>query len=122
MVLMIQRKKPMALKLAYKATKQVFILHYFISTSWIIKTDKLKTVINRLNTTDEEEFLFDMKQLDWHDATFAGIECLRYSINDTMDSLPYAKKRYRKLKILHYITVTIISMVVFFFLFKIICS
>ncbi|XP_026674377.1 fatty acyl-CoA reductase wat-like, partial [Ceratina calcarata] len=66
-VLMIQRKKPKALKIVSKATVQFRALYYFISTSWIIKADKLKSVVNRMNATDLEEFSFDMTLIDWAD-------------------------------------------------------
>ncbi|XP_026668215.1 fatty acyl-CoA reductase wat-like [Ceratina calcarata] len=65
-VLMIQRKKPTALKIASKATVQFRALYYFISTSWVIKADKLKSVLNRMDATDLEEFSFDMTLIDWN--------------------------------------------------------
>ncbi|XP_026671170.1 fatty acyl-CoA reductase wat-like, partial [Ceratina calcarata] len=106
--LLSQRKKPKAVNIIFKLTKQIKVLNYFMNTSWVIKSDKVKSIVSRMNATDLDEFLFDLNLLDWSFVTDAVVLYTRKAVKDPMETIPYAQKRLEKLKILHYSTITLI--------------
>ncbi|XP_026668666.1 fatty acyl-CoA reductase wat-like [Ceratina calcarata] len=119
-VLMIQSKKPKALKVVSKATVQVRALYYFISTSWIITADKLKSVMNRMDVTDLEEFSFDMTLIDWVEVSEVLALNARKIVKGPIEAIPDASRRFQKLEVLDYTIVTLLWTLAFFFLFRII--
>ncbi|XP_017765342.1 PREDICTED: fatty acyl-CoA reductase 1-like, partial [Eufriesea mexicana] len=63
---LLRGKKPVLTRILVNVTKNYRLLSYFASSKWVIKTDKLKEIQNRMNKDDLEEFPCDLGSVDWY--------------------------------------------------------
>ncbi|CAL7948513.1 unnamed protein product [Xylocopa violacea] len=113
--LIMKRKSPMGTKLLLAIGKNHDVLQRFMNGDWTIKADKVKRLQRRMNAADSEQFPIDLSIIKWHDEIGEGlrISC-RELLKDPAETLPAARRKYQRLKILHY---TIYSIVVILFLY-----
>ncbi|XP_017793591.1 PREDICTED: fatty acyl-CoA reductase 1-like [Habropoda laboriosa] len=121
-VLLAQRKTPMAISAVWRVTKFSRILSHFISSSWIIKSDNLKDVQTRMNAADLKEFPFDLNVVDWYRLIESALLGFRSMLHDTPESLPAAKRKYQRLMIIHYIICGLLVLLLLYFLYRTMCS
>lgn len=74
----------------------------------------------KLDNVDKELFFFDMDAISWEDVSKKQIRGLRtYLLKDSPDTIPYARKRGRVLKAVHYIVVYSIYAILLWILYSI---
>ncbi|CAL7948510.1 unnamed protein product [Xylocopa violacea] len=111
----IRRKRPLAVKALSVLTKNYVTLFHWIVGNWTIKADKLKGVLNYMNAADLKEFPFDLKSVDWLRYTSSYTLPIRQILHDPLETIPAAKKKYQRLRVLHY---TICGLLIFFTIFS----
>ncbi|KOC58593.1 Putative fatty acyl-CoA reductase [Habropoda laboriosa] len=121
-VLVALRKKPLGISAVWKVTKNLRVLSRFTTTSWIIKSDNIRDVQTRMNAADLKEFPFDLKTVDWFRFLDAYTQVFLQMSKETPESLPAARKKYRRLMILHYTICSFLVFFLFFFLFRAMCN
>ncbi|CAL7948512.1 unnamed protein product [Xylocopa violacea] len=114
LILVIQGKKPLAVKMLLLLGKNYDALFRFINGNWVIKADKLKGVLNYMNAADLKEFPFDLKAVDWYRLSLLSMLPIREILHDPLETIPAAKRKYQRLRLLHY---TVCGLFIFFMLF-----
>lgn len=113
-------RKPMLLDTYKKINKFGNVIHYFSSRQWRFKNDNVLKLWKKMNSVDQQNFCFHMSTINWDDYFFLHARGLRtYMLNDPLDTLKEARKRYFKMRIAHYTVITVasllfLSMLVFF--------
>ncbi|XP_076749568.1 fatty acyl-CoA reductase 1-like [Xylocopa sonorina] len=98
LILVIWRKKPLAVKMLLLVGKNYDALYRFINGGWIIRTDKLKSIQNYMNAADLKEFPFDLKTVDWFRICSLYEIAIRQFLHDPLETIPAARRKYQKLK------------------------
>ncbi|XP_029042874.1 fatty acyl-CoA reductase 1 [Osmia bicornis bicornis] len=111
------------LKLVVKFTKYITTLDHFTNFNWVVEVENTQNILIYMNSTDYKEFPFDLGRLDWNKCSrhyFLGIK--RNLLNEPLDQISAARKRFQRLKILHYTVSIIFLLSVVFITYKIICN
>ena len=104
-----------------KATHYLDKIDYYGNGAWQIYVPESLKVIDRLNPLDREIFYCDIRDIDWECYCFIIWRGLRYyilkeDINDKKSSI----RRYRLLCCMHYGTIAIFCLVVYYYLSRLI--
>ncbi|CAL7948511.1 unnamed protein product [Xylocopa violacea] len=112
-------KKPLAVNMLLVLGRNFGALYYFMNENWIIKTDKLKGVLNYMNAADLKEFPFDLKAFDWFAYCKLSVLCVRLLLHDPLETVPAARRKYQRLRILHYTVCGLFILFMLIFLYRI---
>ncbi|XP_014479570.1 PREDICTED: putative fatty acyl-CoA reductase CG5065 [Dinoponera quadriceps] len=103
-------RKPMLVKSYKKLDKFINVVTYFTIRQWQFRNDAVLKLWSRLNLADRKMFNFNVQDLSWKEFTVNMVFGLRlYLLKDTEDTIEQARIRYRKMKIVHYTIITIVS-------------
>lgn len=112
-VLFLSGRKPMLLKTYKKINKFSSVISYFSSQQWRFSNDAVVKLWNRMNPTDQQIFNFDIDNLNWDTYLRQMIPGLRvYIMKDPLNTVDQGQTKYRKLKIMHYTLLTVITVLV----------
>ncbi|XP_065170715.1 fatty acyl-CoA reductase wat-like [Atheta coriaria] len=79
---------------------------YFSTRQWKFCNDNVQKLWNGLSPLDQQLFHFSMKDFDWDDYILEFLRNGRvYLLQDSMETLPQARRRLKVLKIIHYIII-----------------
>lgn len=80
------------------------LLTFFVLHKFSFEENNLRSVLKRMSTADSLAFPADVKNIDWYEFLRRLILGMRlYTANDHSSTLPAARKRLVKLKIVHYL-------------------
>lgn len=99
---MIMGKKPRMLRTYKKIHKFMHVIEYFSMRQWDFHTKNTFQLWSNMNPKDKKLFFFDMRQLNWDsflEFYFRGIR--QYLLNDPIESVPDALKRWNRLYWVH---------------------
>ncbi|CAL7948517.1 unnamed protein product [Xylocopa violacea] len=122
LVLIVQWKKPKAVSILLKLGKNFYMIYHFASRHWNIEADKSKDILKRMNDVDLEEFQFDLERIDWFKHVTLYANLIRNITNDTPDTIPAAKRKHRRLMVLHYTVCGLFILFSLLLLYKIACN
>lgn len=74
---------------------------------------------DKMTPEDQELFFCDVRKLDWDNYMWKywnGLRC--YLMNDPMDNVEEARKKFFKLKLVHYFVTTLFGMGLLYIMFK----
>ncbi|CAG9759270.1 unnamed protein product [Ceutorhynchus assimilis] len=112
-VLICLGKKPLLVKGYQKIKKFAQVIEYFGMNDWKFKNNNTQMLWNKMKTADRKFFKFDIEKLDWDLYMYTYCRgCRVYLLQDPMDTLPQAKKKYRILFVLHYFVLGVFSLLV----------
>lgn len=94
----------------------------FLIPDRVIKTDNTKKILARMSATDLKEFRFDLSTINWPSCINQNHVMLRKLLNEPSQPTPATMKKYRYLMILHYVVVSLVVLVSFYFLYSIACN
>lgn len=78
------------------------MLAFFALRQWRFTNDNTRMVWSELSEKDKIEFPFDVAALDWEDYFKNQVSGIRkYVLKEDPSSLPQARKKYYRLKMLH---------------------
>ncbi|KAK0181959.1 hypothetical protein PV327_000136 [Microctonus hyperodae] len=63
--LMLTRRKPRAVSIFWKLTRNLHVMFYFLNTNWRIHIQETQKVFNRMNERDRHLFFCDLRLFDW---------------------------------------------------------
>ncbi|XP_034946728.1 fatty acyl-CoA reductase wat-like [Chelonus insularis] len=107
-VLWIIGKKPMLLKIYKKIHKFMHVISYFAMQQWKFRNDNVLKLWDKLSPVDKELYQFNVSNLEWNKYFWDYIRGLRiFIIKDPLETIPEGKKRYSRLKALHYTSLTV---------------
>ncbi|KAG6795790.1 fatty acyl-CoA reductase wat [Apis mellifera caucasica] len=96
-------RKPILLDAYKKIHKFSNLIHYFSINDWKFQNKNVINLWQKMNSTDREIFCFNIEMLDWNEYFYQGVRGLRYYIlNDSMDTIDAAKRKFQKLRIAYY--------------------
>nr|WKE35581.1 alcohol forming fatty acyl CoA reductase [Paurocephala sauteri] len=112
-------QEPILSKVYSKMAKASDTLDYFARRTWNWKDTNVQKLFHRLTPEDQDLFFFDMGQMSWEYQTEALCLGLRvYLIEDDIETLPAARRKWQRLWIAHCILKIVSVLVVLkFFLF-----
>lgn len=106
-----------------KFTKYITSLDYFLNRNWVVQVENIQNILIYMNSTDYKEFPFDLGRLDWNRCIWHYLLGVKKNLlNEPLDQIAAARKRFQRLKILHYTVSTIFLLSVVFIMYKIICN
>ncbi|XP_069698280.1 putative fatty acyl-CoA reductase CG5065 isoform X2 [Periplaneta americana] len=88
--------------LYYKSLKFLALVSSFSTQEWTFHDANVRSLLSSLSPQDKDIFYFDLTQLEWKKflkTYMAGIRFFLLKENES--TLPAARKRYRKLHVLH---------------------
>lgn len=97
-LLRVQGKPPMMLKLAQRMRLASNTTEFFIMNEWNFNSKNFRELLKTAkdNLTDFEEFSFDMEQMNWDDTIRENMLGIRqFILNDEMKSLPGARRKLK---------------------------
>lgn len=99
---MIMGKKPRMMRTYKKIHKFMHVIEYFSMRQWDFHTANTFQLWSNMSPKDKKLFFFDMRQLNWDsflEFYFRGIR--QYLLNDPIESVPDALKRWNRLYWVH---------------------
>ncbi|KAJ8956340.1 hypothetical protein NQ318_015078, partial [Aromia moschata] len=112
-------KSPRMMKIYSKVHKFSTVLSYFSTRQWSFGNGNVPKVICKMSDADRQLFFSDLKKLDWEEFFEVYLKGVRvYLIQDPIDTLAEAKKKWNRLYWAHQVT----KVVVAFLLLKILWS
>ena len=82
----------------------------------------MQTVWDRMNYSDKKLFFCDIRDFDWKDYLDSYWNGMRiYLLNDPVSTIQEAKKRTKKLNMMHHILTTVIGLILISFIFACHC-
>ncbi|XP_075230970.1 fatty acyl-CoA reductase wat-like [Lycorma delicatula] len=95
-------KRTNMLRTYKKVNKFSDVLAYFTLRNWDFKNDNVQNLWKNLTEHDKLLFPFDISSLDWNDYFYIYVRGIRkYLLKEDPSSIPYAKVKLRRFKILH---------------------
>lgn len=86
------------------------VINYFTIRKWSLPHNKINKLWQKFNEKDKELFEIRMSTFDWDEFMENFLKGGRlYLAKESMDTLPEARRRYRRLVIAHW---TIVSLVI----------
>nr|QGV11539.1 FAR11 [Tetrastichus brontispae] len=108
-----------AVKFFFFVTRKISMIDYFGNGDWRINSDKTLGLYERMNQADQTIFNFDVRKLDWEYMTMLYIRGGRLHIlKESFDNLKLAKRRFVRMKILHYVVTSFVLLVAAYFTMK----
>ena len=78
----------------HKIAKAVGCLEYFATRQWRFKDDNVHALLNQLSTSDRDNFIFDVRTIDWEKYTERYVLGFReFLFKQRPESLPASRKR-----------------------------
>nr|XP_032525853.1 fatty acyl-CoA reductase wat-like isoform X1 [Danaus plexippus plexippus] len=108
-------KKLMLRKAYTKIEKFSAVIGYFALRQWKFHNNNTQGLFKEMCGVDREMFDFDIGSLDWneyHKSYVTGVR--QYLLKDPLETIPQAKKKFMRLKFLHYVC----TVIFFFLLYK----
>ncbi|KAL7046931.1 hypothetical protein ACKWTF_002748 [Chironomus riparius] len=120
MILYLNNKKPRLLKLYRKVDKFAEVIEFFTNNQWHFDDNNVIRLWNSMTSYDKEHFPFNLWSIEWEDFFAVYTSGLRlYIMKETLDTLKDARKKYRKMTIIHYSMLFCIYSVCFYCGYKI---
>lgn len=117
LVFLVRGKSPVATQILFKLSKQQKLLHRFMNGNWTIKTDKVKRIRDNMNAADSSQFPLDLNVIDCNHIIGKGILIsARELLDDPIEALPAARKKYQRMKMLHYTFCAVLAALFLYFL------
>lgn len=92
-----------------KIDKFLNVLTYFSTRQWTFKNKNTQSLFTKLELQDQKLFNFDLSKFDWDAYIYNYVRGGRmYLLKDPLDTIPEGRKKYLKLKVAHYILLTIL--------------
>jgi len=111
-------KKPKLWDAYQKIHKFSEVISYFSTKQWKFMDNNVVKLCNNLSDKDKAIFEFDLRNLDWSDYFRHHIRGLRqYLVHDSLDTLPEAAIKFKKMQYAHYTLVGIIWSLLAYFTF-----
>lgn len=110
MILNLTGQKRMCLKAVGRMHHANDVFDYFCSNQWTFVTDNVKRLRDLQSTHDKEHFNCDVRQLDWDAyARLGWLGCRKFILKEDDSTIEYARRRYKVICLLYYLTKIIIS-------------
>ncbi|XP_047542490.1 fatty acyl-CoA reductase wat-like [Vanessa atalanta] len=104
-------KKPMLRKAYKKIEKFSAVIGYFALREWKFNNDNTQNLFKELCDADKHIFNFNMRTLNWETYFKSYVRGIRlYLLKDPLDTLAQSRKKHLKLKIIHYICLSLICL------------
>ncbi|XP_018574782.1 fatty acyl-CoA reductase wat-like [Anoplophora glabripennis] len=117
--LLCMGKSPRMTKMYTKIHKFSTVISYFSTRQWVFRSGNVQRLIGKMSEKDKKIFFCDLKDLDWDIFFQTYLRGVRvYLMQDPMDSLPEAKKKWNRLYWAHQTTKAVAG----FLLFRILWS
>ncbi|XP_023025092.2 fatty acyl-CoA reductase wat [Leptinotarsa decemlineata] len=105
------RKEPKLVKGYEKIHKFSKVIEYFTLGNWKFENGNTQALWKKLKIQDKQLFDFSMKNLTWDSYFYVYTRGSRvYIVKDPLDTIPQGRKWYRKLWIMHYTSVAIVTL------------
>ncbi|XP_063709198.1 fatty acyl-CoA reductase wat-like [Culicoides brevitarsis] len=97
--------------------KLSFALEHFVFNDWNFDDKNVTELWKKMSPADQKKFFFDMKQLNWTNYTNESLRGMRlYIAKDDPSTIPYALRRQKMFKVVHYVvTYSIKGLVLYLF-------
>ncbi|XP_015367357.1 PREDICTED: putative fatty acyl-CoA reductase CG5065 [Diuraphis noxia] len=96
-------KKPQLMDAYKKMHKFSEVVAYFALQSWMFHDNNTTSLMKKMSKLDQSLFRFDMTKLDWNEYFKNHVLGIRlYIVKDSIDTIPEAIKRNKKLYMIHY--------------------
>ncbi|KAB0790965.1 hypothetical protein PPYR_02765 [Photinus pyralis] len=113
----VNGKKPFATKKIKRAKVRVDMVNYFVQKEATFSNNNTQLVWKTLTSKDKQLFFFDMGSHSWEDYSVTYGPGLRvYLLKDPMETIPKAKRRQLKLKVVHYTLASVLILIIYFLL------
>lgn len=79
------------------------VVEDFVKREWDFRNANTQNLWRKINSVDKELFNFDSASFNWNDVFLSYIKGVRmYMLKDPMDTLPRARRKALRLKIIYY--------------------
>lgn len=106
-------QKPRMMRIVNRLHKNMTLLEYFASRSWVWRSDNLGMLLAKLGPEDTKIFNFDIHQLNWPE--YIENYCMgtkMYLLNEEMSGLPAARNHLKKLRNIRYVYNTLLIVII----------
>ena len=84
---------------------------------------EMMKVCDKLGVTDKSLFNFDLRNFDWEEFTAQYIRGVRvYVMKEPLDNILEARKRFQRMKYLHYAVTTIFMAIILYYVIGLVSS
>ncbi|KAG9434191.1 fatty acyl-CoA reductase 1 [Apis mellifera carnica] len=118
-LLITKAEQPPIMRTIYKLKKHYLPFIQIFRPNQIIKTNKFKECLTRMNTTDLKEFSFNLATVNWNDSVVKLMTCCRKEMNEPITASPATKEKYRNLVKLHFIIYSLLILFLLYFFYRI---
>ncbi|XP_048516238.1 fatty acyl-CoA reductase wat-like isoform X2 [Athalia rosae] len=95
-------KQPRLLKIYKKIHKFMTVLNYFTTQEWKFSTDRVRSMLGKLEMDDRQNFSFNIQDISWDTYFETYIQGIRlYLLKDPVETLPQAKIRWQRMYWIH---------------------
>ncbi|XP_015591171.1 fatty acyl-CoA reductase 1 [Cephus cinctus] len=123
LILSVQGRKPFVVSSYFKVNKYYNVIYYFWNREWKISVKEMSKTWDQMSPVDRELFYCDLRDLDWSEWSTNFWPGLRvHSLKDPLDTVPAAKIKQRKLKIVNYVLMGILMLLIYYGLQKLLGS
>ncbi|KAK9745176.1 Male sterility protein [Popillia japonica] len=96
-------RKPKYVDLAKRMGRFYSVVEDFVKREWDFRNANTQNLWRKINSVDKELFNFDSASFNWNDVFLSYIKGVRmYMLKDPMDTLPRARRKALRLKIIYY--------------------
>uniref|UniRef100_A0A8C4WUK2 Fatty acyl-CoA reductase n=1 Tax=Eptatretus burgeri TaxID=7764 RepID=A0A8C4WUK2_EPTBU len=111
--LVLTGRQPRMMRIVNRLHKNMTLLEYFASRSWVWRSDNLGMLLAKLGPEDTKIFNFDIHQLNWPE--YIENYCMgtkMYLLNEEMSGLPAARNHLKKLRNIRYVYNTLLIVII----------
>ncbi|KAG5679399.1 hypothetical protein PVAND_008967 [Polypedilum vanderplanki] len=120
LILIFRKKQPKLLKLYRKVNKFTEVIEFFTNNQWHFDDDNVIRLWNTMTPHDKKLFKFNLWSIEWHHFFELYVKGIRkYIYKEDEDTLEVARKRYRRITIIHYLMLFAICASLFYGAYKI---
>ncbi|KAB0791210.1 hypothetical protein PPYR_03010 [Photinus pyralis] len=102
-------EKPYLLNIYKKIKENIHTLSYFTIRQWNFVNTNTRTLWMSLSDEDKSLFQFNMNSFSWNSYIYSYVYGTRlYLLKEKVETLPQARKRLFRLKVIHYLVVVIL--------------
>jgi len=103
-------RKPKLMDAYRKIHKFCDVIAYFSLQSWTFNDKNMQSLWNRLSKLDQSLFNFDIANMDWYDFLVKHAQGIRlYVLKDPLTTVEEGRKLNKKLYMLHYTVITVLT-------------
>lgn len=104
LIIMLCGHKRIMVKITNKMHYALDVMQYFTQHQWTFQSNNLVALYKKLDKDDQEEFHFNMADIDWESyAKNCSLGNRRYLLKESDETIPTALKRYKRIQIAYWL-------------------